>query len=121
MNRELPPDAIVGSWDAGYLAYYTDRPVVNLDGRVNSFEFVHYAESGRMDEYLDVVGIDYIANVSGRASRITWLEEKLGWEKIFEAEAPPVLRSSRFHFLYSTVGQPQVYRRSVYIYQRPAE
>ncbi len=47
MNRLLPEDSIVGSWDAGFLGYFSDFPVVNLDGLVNDYDFFHdYAERG---------------------------------------------------------------------------
>ena len=33
------PDTVIASWDAGIIGYFSDRPVVNLDGVVNSFEW----------------------------------------------------------------------------------
>ena len=35
----LPDDAILGSWDAGAVGYFLQRPVVNLDGLANSYEY----------------------------------------------------------------------------------
>ncbi len=40
VNRILPADAVVGSWDAGAVGYFSDFPVVNLDGLVNSYDFL---------------------------------------------------------------------------------
>jgi hypothetical protein len=40
------PGAAIGSWDSGIIGYFSDRPVVNLDGVVNSFEWkdaLHHA------------------------------------------------------------------------------
>ena len=41
MNRILPDDSIIGSWDAGIIGYFSRFPVVNLDGLVNSYDFLH--------------------------------------------------------------------------------
>ena len=41
MNRILPDDSIIGSWDAGIIGYFSRHPVVNLDGLVNSYDFLH--------------------------------------------------------------------------------
>ena len=39
VRDNTPPDTRVASWDAGIIGYFSDRPVVNLDGVVNSFEW----------------------------------------------------------------------------------
>ncbi len=39
MDRVLPGDSVVGSWDAGVIGYFSRFPVVNLDGLVNSYDF----------------------------------------------------------------------------------
>lgn len=36
----LPEDAVIGSWDAGEVGYFTDLPVVNLDGLANSYDYL---------------------------------------------------------------------------------
>jgi hypothetical protein len=38
-DAHLPDDAVLASWDAGVVGYFANRPVVNLDGVVNSFEW----------------------------------------------------------------------------------
>ena len=38
MNRALPEGSVIGSWDAGVIAYFSRFPVVNLDGLVNSYD-----------------------------------------------------------------------------------
>ncbi len=45
MNRVLPEDSIVGVWDAGIAGYFSDFPVVNLDGLANDYDFLReYSE-----------------------------------------------------------------------------
>ena len=38
-NRILPEGSVIGSWDAGIIAYFSRFPVVNLDGLVNSYAY----------------------------------------------------------------------------------
>ena len=63
MNRILPEESIVGSWDAGIIGYFSRVPVVELGGLVNSKEY-----SDSLDGYessADVVrsfGITHFAN-----------------------------------------------------------
>ena len=40
MNRILPEGSIVGSWDSGVIGYFSRFPVVNLDGLVNSYDYL---------------------------------------------------------------------------------
>ena len=39
-ERMLPDDAVLGSWDAGAIGYFAERPVVNLDGLVNTYDYL---------------------------------------------------------------------------------
>ena len=39
-ERLLPGDAVLGSWNAGAIGYFAERPVVNLDGVVNSYDYL---------------------------------------------------------------------------------
>ena len=40
VNRVLPEDSVLGSWDAGTIGYFSRFPVVNLDGLVNSYDYL---------------------------------------------------------------------------------
>ena len=39
VRENTPAGTAIASWDAGVIGYFSDRPVVNLDGVVNSFEW----------------------------------------------------------------------------------
>jgi hypothetical protein len=39
VRQNTPAGTAIASWDAGVIGYFSDRPVVNLDGVVNSFEW----------------------------------------------------------------------------------
>ena len=66
IDGNLEPDAIVGSFNAGQLGFFSNRSVVNLDGLINHvtyFEDVLQSESpDALLAYLDRVGVDYIAD-----------------------------------------------------------
>ena len=50
VNRALPEDSVLGAWDAGIIGYFSRFPVVNLDGLVNSYDYLH-ATRGRVAKY----------------------------------------------------------------------
>lgn len=57
----LPPDAVIGAWNAGQVGYFLDRPVVNLDGLVNDAAYAARLRDRRpLIEYLRHEGIDYV-------------------------------------------------------------
>lgn len=60
----LPEDAVVGSFDAGVIGYFAERPVVNLDGLVNSFEWYDARQEGTeaTRAFLQEAGVTHIAN-----------------------------------------------------------
>ena len=62
MNRVLPEDSVVGSWDAGVIGYFSRFPVVNLAGLVNSYDYFHarYARDGYAPLYREF-GITHFA------------------------------------------------------------
>jgi hypothetical protein len=68
MDANLPADAVCAAWNAGQLGYYGGRPVVNLDGLVNSaayFEDV-LRRPGSLEGYLRDAGVGFVVdNVYG--------------------------------------------------------
>ena len=64
MNRVLPEGSVVGSWDAGVIAYFSHHPVVNLDGLMNSYDYLHALEAGTLDEIVPRFGITHHANLT---------------------------------------------------------
>jgi len=66
MAEQLPEDAVIGSWNAGQLAFFSGRTVVNLDGLVNDQAYARRLQAGLpVTEYLDREGIGYIADYDG--------------------------------------------------------
>ncbi len=62
IGRETAEDAVVAAWDAGILGYFAHRPVINLDGLVNDWEFVEVMRARTFRDYLVRNGVDYVAN-----------------------------------------------------------
>jgi hypothetical protein len=45
---------------SGYIGFFSERPVVNGDGFVNTHAYAERLKEGRLAGYLDEEGIDYI-------------------------------------------------------------
>ena len=63
MNRVLPEDSVVGSWDAGVIGYFSRYPVVNLDGLVNSYDYMSARKEGTEAAFYPRYGITHFANI----------------------------------------------------------
>jgi hypothetical protein len=62
LRRDLPDDAVIAMGDrAGVVGYLVDRPVVQLEGIVNSADYLEVLEHGDIYEYLAEVGVDHLA------------------------------------------------------------
>ena len=62
MDRLLPEDSVVGSWDAGVIGYFSRFPVVNLDGLVNSHGYLRAQREGTEATFHRRYGITHLAN-----------------------------------------------------------
>jgi hypothetical protein len=62
ISENLPPDAVLGSWDAGVVGYFAEQSIVNLDGVVNSLEWHEAQQDGTTGAFLERAGVDYLVN-----------------------------------------------------------
>jgi hypothetical protein len=62
IDANLPDDAVLASWDAGAVGYFSHRRVVNIDGVVNSLEFHDALQNGTGAEFLRCRGIAFVTN-----------------------------------------------------------
>ncbi len=60
LNDHIPPDAKVGMFDAGITGYFAHAHVINLDGLVNSPEFVVVRRTGAYADYVIKNRIEYV-------------------------------------------------------------
>ncbi len=61
VRTNTPVNARIGAWNAGYLGFYSERRVINLDGLVNDWTF---AKTGQSDlcTYWRANDLDYIVD-----------------------------------------------------------
>ena len=92
-RANLPAGAIVGAWNSGILAFFSDRSVVNLDGLVNSRD---YFLVGRHDlcAYFEQTGIRYLVDVFDDALPFAQYDAELGqcsaaFERVWTGPAYP--------------------------------
>lgn len=60
-KANLPADAVIAMTDAGNMGFHSGRPVVNLDGLVNSFAYQEALKEGKFREFLRDSGVNYFA------------------------------------------------------------
>lgn len=62
MSENIPATARVAAWNAGELAFFSGRTVVNLDGLVNDRDYLREIVRGQgsIDEYLKREGVDWV-------------------------------------------------------------
>ena len=61
LNKNVPADARIGAFQSGVIVYYTDAPVINLDGKVNA-DAHHAMTEGRMWDYICEQNLDYVVD-----------------------------------------------------------
>ncbi len=62
IDDNLPDDAVLASWDAGVVGYFSHRSVINLDGVVNSKEWYDAGRDGTRGEFLAERDLGWIVN-----------------------------------------------------------
>jgi hypothetical protein len=62
MNTNLPAGAIIGSSDSGIVGYFSQHPVINLDGLVNSKDFLSAVRNQSVEAWIKKERINYLAN-----------------------------------------------------------
>ena len=62
LKAHTQPGDLVGAWNAGVVAYFSDRSVVNLDGLVNSPAYLTTLRQGGIPQYVLARKIRYLAD-----------------------------------------------------------
>jgi hypothetical protein len=96
--EELPQDARLAAQNSGVFQYYSERVVLNFDGKLNS-EIIPVLEERELDVYLRSKGVEYIVDVPGVASFIEFYSSNL-------SDAPA-------HHEISSLGKLWIYVRLV--------
>ena len=69
IDRVLPEDSVVGTRDAGVIGYFSRFPVVNLDGIVNSYDYLRAQREGTEATFHRRYGITSFAIVKALPER----------------------------------------------------
>ncbi|MCE1252134.1 MAG: hypothetical protein LWX83_01155, partial [Anaerolineae bacterium] len=80
IKDNIPADARVGVWDAGYVGYFSERQVVNLDGLINGKTLYDYLknDSRGVWGYILDQNINYISNYYfGEPKFPDWMNDHL--------------------------------------------
>ena len=126
MNRVLPEDSVVGSWDAGVIGYFSRFPVVNLDGLVNSYGYLRARKEGTEAAFHQRYGITHFANMFQEEGRVLQLLEPPS-RGVILFEGSPYFRSTmnvphKRQFRLLTIGPPEMpsggINRSDWFWQR---
>ena len=79
----LPEEAVVGAWNAGAIAYFSELPVVNLDGVVNSYDYLRTDSDKwglwRQGEGVPAFGVTHLVDVLSREEASTLEVAKLAY------------------------------------------
>ena len=118
----LEGTVIVASWDAGFLGYFCEPAVVNLDGLVNSYDFAESLRRVGLEACLDSMGVTHIANVDFYREKREFIERELdGWRLVFEESLYVPSFTTRFTPSRRTLDYGSGGRRVFYVYARSAE
>jgi hypothetical protein len=82
IRANLPDGVLVGSWNAGVIGYYAERPVVNLDGLINSFDYLPYLAERRFADYIREQGIQYLSDMNS-IFEITGVRDSLRLTEVY--------------------------------------
>lgn len=108
ISENLPVDAVLGSWDAGTVGYFTDQPVMHLGGAVNSFGYREAREQGSQADFLRERGLAYLVNhgdlVDGEDPDIAAVTADLLGRQA--AEGLEQVHRDEFRYSGSTTGSP---------------
>ena len=77
MDRLLSEDRVVGSWDSGVTGYVSRFPVVNLDGLVNSHDYLRARKDGDGAAFRQRLGITHLANTDWPTNKRRHLDTAL--------------------------------------------
>lgn len=63
IDENLPAEVLLASWNAGQIGFFSNRSTINLDGLINSYDFLPYVRNPPfLREYLHANSVDYIVD-----------------------------------------------------------
>lgn len=120
LNTSIPETAIIGSWDSGYVGYFANKPVINLDGHVNNLELLEHKLENRWEDYIDKKGISYVANVDLHEVYLDLLKNKMGWQLVYYDYDEFESAATRFSVSPAVRQLEGKNKKEFYIFKRPS-
>lgn len=65
-REHTPPNAVFAMKDAGLFGYFSDRRVINLDGKANGYEYQGYLNANDVKGYLKRWRVTFIADIRAK-------------------------------------------------------
>ena len=97
LRENTPPQSRCATWDAGAISYFAHRPVINLDGLVNTYDFLPLLKSKLLPTYLKEKNVHYLTTYTlGTDYKDYWhfKEHRDVWESLLQK---PVYIKPFFH------------------------
>lgn len=99
INHNIPPQAELAAWNAGQLAYFTEQPLINLDGLMNSPAYAAFIQAGGdVRKKIDGLGIDAVVDYNHDDSSIanyrTW-DVNRSFRNVWNWEEVSILHRNR--------------------------
>ena len=94
VSQHVPPDGVVGSWNAGAIGFLSGREVVNLDGLVNSWDYFR-RDRHNLCRYWGEAGISYIVDIFDGTQPVTPAPTRLSFGECVD-HMQPLLVDDRY-------------------------
>lgn len=84
MNDNLPGGSVIASRDSGVVGYFSDHRVINVDGLVNSYDYLGAQKRDRRWEFLKRCKVGYYANLVRKTAGPRWTLDNASFTRIHE-------------------------------------
>ena len=61
--KNFKTNSNIGSWNAGIISFYSERPIINIDGLTND-EVLPFIKDDALFDYIKLKNIEYIADLT---------------------------------------------------------
>jgi hypothetical protein len=111
------PGTVFALRDAGIFGYFSERPTINLDGLINSYDYQQYVRDGRLMDFLRERNVRFVADTYSACD----YTERHVWVRSYMPPRPPLsvaygLTVTRDHEAYrsnASVFMPLTIRRPI--------
>jgi hypothetical protein len=80
------PGTVFALRDAGIFGYFSERPTINLDGLINSYEYQQYVRDGRLMDFLNERKVEFVADTYSACE----YTERHVWVRSYMPPRPPL-------------------------------